>query len=54
MGFNSYINYLKPSFYNKIKVLIHIPLKKLFYVAGCIFFFLIALNMHYLTKRKSW
>lgn len=36
--FNSYINYLKPNFCNKIKVLIHLLFKKkLFYIAGWIF-----------------
>lgn len=54
MGFNSYINYLKPNFYNKIKVLIHLPLKKLFYVAGFFFFFFLPNCTKYaLFNRKE-
>lgn len=52
MGFNCYITYLKPNFYNKIKA-INLPFIKafLYYWMDFFSFCLTALNMHYLTKK---
>lgn len=54
MEFNSYIKYLKPNLYNKIKS-IHLPFlkKKSFFILLDGIFGPIVLNVHYLTEANT-